>query len=190
MKSFDQAAGIALLRTTPGVLTAWLADLANDQAHASEGEGTWSVFDIVGHLLHGERTDWIARAEIILGDGPDRRFAPFDRFAQETTSVGRGLQDLLQDFAAARAANLETLAAWDLSPTNLVRTGEHPAFGEVTLAQLLSTWVAHDQNHLAQIARVLAHPWKDRVGPWQAYLPIVQDETYSAGSKPARRAPQ
>jgi hypothetical protein len=137
------------------------------------GEGTWSPCDIVGHLCHGERTDWIPRAGIILAQGEDRRFAPFDREAQFRESGGRPLEALLDDIARLRAESVATLAGWRLGPAELALTGEHPAFGTVTLAQLLATWVAHDLGHVAQVTRVMARRYRDAVGPWRAYLPVM-----------------
>jgi uncharacterized damage-inducible protein DinB len=134
---------------------------------------TWSAYDVVGHLLHGERTDWIPRARLILAQGEDRHFAPYDRFAQFHESVGKSLTTLLDELTELRAANLGTLAEWNLGERELALTGEHPAFGTVTMRQLLSTWVAHDLSHIAQVARVMAKQYRDAVGPWRAYLPIL-----------------
>jgi hypothetical protein len=120
-----------------------------------------------------EHTDWIPRARIILDHGTDRRFVPFDRFAQFEESAGKSLRDLLDEFATARAENLRLLASWQLTPHELMLTGEHPTFGAVTLSQLLATWVAHDLGHLAQVARVMAKQYRDAVGPWRAYLSIM-----------------
>jgi hypothetical protein len=127
----------------------------------------------VGHLIHGERTDWIARAQIILAQGPNRRFAPFDRFAQFRESQGKSLTDLLDEFARLRAENLVTLAQWRLTDGHMGLEGEHPAFGTVTLSQLLATWVAHDLGHIAQTARVMAKQYREAIGPWRAYLPVM-----------------
>ena len=140
---------------------------------ATEGPDTWSPYVIVGHLIHGERTDWIPRAEIILAQGPDRRFTAYDRFAQFGESEGKPLANLLDEFARLRAANLATLAGWRLTGAQLALTGEHPEFGSVTLAQLLATWVAHDLGHVAQTARVMAKQYREAVGPWTAYLPVL-----------------
>ena len=138
-----------------------------------EGAGTFSPFDNLGHLIHGERADWIPRARIILTQGPDRRFEPYDRFAQERESAGKSVEELLDEFATLRAANLATLRAWSLSERELALQGEHPEFGAVTLRQLLATWVAHDLGHMAQTARVMAKRYREPVGPWRAYLPIL-----------------
>jgi hypothetical protein len=140
---------------------------------ADEGPDTWSPYVNVGHLIHGDRTDWIQRAQIILAQGPERRFTPYDRFAQFRESQGKSLADLLDEFAALRAKNLATLAAWRLTDTQLALEGEHPAFGPVTLRQLLATWVAHDLGHIAQISRVMAKQYREAVGPWRAYLPVL-----------------
>jgi hypothetical protein len=170
---FDLTAGTAILERTPHALRAMLAGLPPAWIEATEGPETWSPYDIVGHLVHGERTDWIGRARIILAQGPDRRFAPFDRFAQFRDSQGKSLADLLDDFARLRAENLETLAGWRLTEAQLALEGEHPAFGTVSLRQLLATWVAHDLGHVAQVARVMARQYRDAIGPWRAYLPIM-----------------
>lgn len=170
---FTLPAGTAVLERTPATLRALLAGLPAEWVTATEGPDTWSPFDIVGHLIHGERTDWIPRARIILAQGADRRFAPFDRFAQFEDSRGKALTDLLEEFSALRAESLRTLAGWRLTDTELELTGEHPAFGPVTLRQLLSTWVAHDLGHVAQIARVMAKQYRDDVGPWRAYLSVM-----------------
>lgn len=170
---FSLERGLPILQRTPGVLSAMLRDLGPGWTTTNEGLDTWSAYDIVGHLLHGERTDWIPRAEIILAQGPDRRFAPYDRFAQFLESNGKSLTTLLDEFAERRAENLRTLTGWNLGERELALTGEHPAFGTVTLRQLLSTWVAHDLSHIAQVARVMAKQYRDAVGPWREYLPIL-----------------
>ncbi|HEX8691641.1 MAG TPA: DinB family protein [Longimicrobium sp.] len=170
---FDLAAGIAVLERTPRTLRAMLAGLPPAWTDATEGPDTWSPYDIVGHLVHGERADWIERARIILAQGPQRRFAPFDRFAQFRESQGKSLAELLDELARLRAENLATLAGWRLTEAQLALEGEHPEFGPVTLRQLLATWVAHDLGHLAQTARVMAKQYRDAVGPWRAYLPVM-----------------
>ena len=170
---FDLTAAVPVLERTPHALRAMLAGLPPAWTDATEGPDTWSPYDVVGHLIHGERTDWIARARIVLAQGDDRRFAPYDRFAQFRESQGKSLAELLDEFAALRAANLATLAGWRLTDAQLELTGEHPAFGAVTLRQLLATWVAHDLGHLAQVARVMARQYRDAVGPWRAYLPVM-----------------
>ena len=171
--NFDLVDARAVLERTPHTLRAMLGGLPAAWTGATEGPETWSPFDIMGHLIHGERTDWIARAELILAQGASRRFAPFDRFAQFEESRGKSLAELLDEFERVRAANLATLAGWKLTAEQLALEGEHPAFGPVTLRHLLATWVAHDLGHIAQIARVMAKRYRDDVGPWRAYLPIM-----------------
>jgi hypothetical protein len=170
---FDLAAGAAILERTPATLRALLEGLPPGWIQGTEGPETWSPFDILGHLIHGERADWIGRARIILEQGPDRRFQPFDRFAMLRESEGKTLADLLDEFARLRAENLRTLAGWSLTAEQLALRGIHPEFGEVTLRQLLSTWVAHDLGHIAQTARVMARQYRGAVGPWRAYLPVM-----------------
>ena len=170
---FDLAEATAVLERTPAALRALLAGLPDAWILADEGPETFSPFDNVGHLLHGERTDWIPRAQIILAQGDARRFEPYDRFAQRRESQGRSLADLLDEFARLRADNLATLRTWNLTDRQLALTGEHPALGTVTLRQLLATWVAHDLGHIAQTTRVMAKRYRDAVGPWRAYLPVL-----------------
>ena len=170
---FVLSEGVAVLERTPGVLRAMLAGLPSEWIERDEGADTWSPFVIVGHLVHGERTDWIPRARIILEQGTDRRFTPYDRFAQFRESEGKSLTTLLDEFDAVRRENLATLGDWRLTEEQLEFTGEHPEFGSVKLRQLLATWVAHDLSHIAQIARVMAKQYRDAIGPWRAYLPIV-----------------
>jgi hypothetical protein len=170
---FDLTTGIAVLERTPQTLRAMLAGLPSTWTEATEGPETWSPYDIVGHLIHGERTDWIPRAQIILAQGANRRFTPFDRFAQFRESEGKSLAELLDELALARAESLATLAGWRLTEAQLALEGEHPAFGPVTLRQLLATWVAHDLGHIAQTARVMAKQYREAIGPWRAYLPIM-----------------
>jgi hypothetical protein len=173
---FELSQGIAVLERTPQTLRAMLHGLPPAWTEGTEGPDTWSPFVVVGHLIHGERTDWIARARIILAQGEDRRFTPYDRFAQFRESAGRPLGALLDEFAALRQANLATLAGWQLGERELALTGEHPAFGSVTLRQLLATWVAHDLGHTVQIARVMARQYREAVGPWEAYLSVLSHE--------------
>jgi hypothetical protein len=170
---FDLTDGMAVLERTPHTLRAMLAGLPSTWIDATEGPETWSPYVIVGHLIHGERTDWMPRAQLILAQGPERRFAPFDRFAQFRESQGKSLADLLDEFARLRAENLATLAGWRLTDAQLALQGEHPDFGPVTLRQLLATWVAHDLGHVAQTARVMAKQYRAAVGPWRAYLPVM-----------------
>ena len=167
---FDLTAGIAVLERTPATLRAMLGGLPPLWTDATEGPETWSPYVIVGHLIHGERTDWIPRAQSILAQGPERRFTPYDRFAQFLESQGKSLAELLDEFAHLRGQNLATLAGWRLTDAQLGLEGQHPEFGAVTLRQLLATWVAHDLGHIAQIARVMAKQYREAIGP---YLPIV-----------------
>lgn len=171
--NFDLSESTAILERTPGTVRAMLAGLSPTWTNATEGPDTWSPYDILGHLIHGERTDWIPRAQMILAEGPDRKFTPFDRFAQFHESQGKSLHDMLDEFARLRAKNVLTLTGWELTETQLSLEGEHPELGPVTLRELLSTWVAHDLAHVAQIARVMAKQHREAVGPWRAYLPIL-----------------
>jgi hypothetical protein len=171
--AFDVPTGIAVLRRTPATLRAMLDGLPSAWIHADEGERTWSPYVVVGHLLHCEHVDWIPRARIILEQRGDRRFTPVDRFAQLRASEGKSPRDLLDEFAAARAESLATLESWRLDDAQLALEGVHPEFGAVTLRQLLATWVAHDLGHVAQVARVMAKQYRDAVGPWRAYLPVM-----------------
>ncbi|MEX2180335.1 MAG: DinB family protein [Gemmatimonadaceae bacterium] len=170
---FDLTAGIAVLERTPGTLRAMLAGLDPVWTDATEGPETWSPYVIVGHLIHGERTDWIPRARIILAQNARRRFTPYDRFAQLRESKGKSLAELLDEFERLRRENLGTLTAWHLTDAQFALEGEHPELGTVTLRQLLATWVAHDLGHIAQAARVMAKQYRDAVGPWRAYLPVM-----------------
>jgi hypothetical protein len=170
---FDLTAGVSVLERTPHTFRAMLDGLPPAWTDATEGPDTWSPYVIIGHLAHAERADWIPRARIILAQGADRRFTPFDRFAQFRESEGKSLTDLLAEFTRLRAESLATLAGWRLTDAHLELTGEHPAFGAVTLRQLLATWVAHDLGHIGQTARVMAKQYRDAVGPWRAYLPVM-----------------
>ena len=171
--SFDLAEATAVLARTPGTLRALLGGLPDAWIHADEGPETFSAYENVGHLVHGERADWIPRARLILAQGSDRRFTPYDRFAQRRESEGKSLDQLLDEFTALRAQNLEQLHGWRLGERELALEGEHPALGAVTLRQLLATWVAHDLGHLAQVSRVMAKRYREAVGPWRQYLPIL-----------------
>ena len=172
--NFTLLKSIEILERTPGVLIAMLQNLSPEWTSTSEGGDTWSVYDIVGHLIHGEKTDWIPRMEIILSDKPDKRFEPFDRFAQFEESKGKSLTELLDEFKRLRKKNIEHLRSKKLTEKNSEERGIHPAFGEITLSQLLSTWTVHDLNHIAQISRVMAKQYKAEVGPWVEYLKILQ----------------
>ena len=154
--AFDLNKSFAMLERTPEVLKTLLKDLPEDWTNANEGGQSWSPFIIVGHLLHGEKTDWLTRTKIILSDAEDKTFAPFDRFAQIKDNEGRKLNDLLEEFGQRRWANLEEIKKLNITAEMLEKTGRHPAFGEVTLGNLLTTWMTHDLNHIYQITRVLA----------------------------------
>ena len=171
--AFDVAEGIAVLERTPATFRALLLGLPEAWISCNEGPDTFSPFDNLGHLIHGERTDWIPRAQIILAQGESRRFEPYDRFAQNRESAGKSLAQLFDEFDSLRTANLATLRSWNLTERQLALEGEHPALGAVTLRQLLSTWVAHDLGHIAQTSRVMAKRYRDAVGPWRAYLPVM-----------------
>lgn len=173
--SFNLVNGLQVLERTPKVLDAMLRDLDESWLEAIEGPETWSPFDIVGHLVHGERTDWMERARRTLEDGPAKPFEPFDRFAQFEDSRGKAIADLLDEFARLRAENLEALRKLELTPEQMGLEGRHPALGLVTLGQLLATWVVHDLGHIAQIGRVMAKVNRDEVGAWGEYLPILSD---------------
>lgn len=166
---------IDLLGRTPGVLRTLLAGLPEPWIRGNEGADTFSPFDVVGHLIDGEETDWMARASIILGQGPDLTFQPYDRFRHRQRNVGRSLESLLEEFARLRAANLAQVREWKLTEGHLALPGLHPRLGPVTLRHLLSTWVAHDLGHLAQIARVMAKQYSSEVGPWIQFLPVLTD---------------
>ncbi len=169
-----------LLARTPAVLDALLRDLPEAWTMRNEGAGSWSAFDVVGHLNHGERTDWMPRARVILEFGATRDFAPFDRWGQERESAGKSPGQLLDEFARLRAQGLDELRAMNLQPVDLERRGRHPALGVVTLSQLLATWAAHDLTHLHQISRVMAYQYDAAVGPWRAYLGVLQCTGHSA----------
>ena len=171
---------VALLSRTPAALDALLRDLPEAWTRRNEGENTWSAFDIVGHLIHGERTDWMPRAKMILEFGETRTFTPFDRWAQARESEGKSLSQLLDEFAHLRAENLEELRALNLKANDFARRGRHPGLGFVTLSELLATWAAHDLTHLHQLSRVMAHQYREILGPWSAYLGVLQCAGHSA----------
>ncbi len=171
---FSLPDGLAVLERTPATLRALLSGLPAGWIDATEGPATWSPYVVVGHLIHGERTDWIPRAQIILAQGENRMFAPYDRFAQFSESQGKSLEALLDEFATLRADNLQRLRGWQLTDAHLLLEGAHPALGTVTLRQLLACWVAHDLGHIVQMARVMAKQYRGEVGPWTAYLSVLQ----------------
>jgi hypothetical protein len=168
---FDMA--LPVLRRTPGVLGALLVDLPDAWSKATEGPGTWSPFDVVGHLIHGERTNWVPRVEHMLRHGDTQPFPPFDRDAMFEASKGRSIAELLETFDRERAKSLARLDELKLTDADLGRHGRHPEFGVVTLGQHLATWVAHDLGHIRQVVRVMARQYTDAVGPWRAYLSIL-----------------
>lgn len=169
---------IALLSHTPPALNALLRDLPEAWTMRNEGEGTWSAYDIVGHLIHCDIDDWIPRARRILSQGESRPFDPFDRQGHRKLVEGKMLPQLLHEFAVRRAASLEELSGWNLSPADLEKRGRHPALGQVTLSELLATWAAHDLNHLHQMARVMAYQYREEVGPFRAYLGVMQCDAH------------
>jgi DinB superfamily len=176
---FKLGDAVAVLTRTPAVLDSLLRGLPDiwvrgSEGRSKDGKDTWSAFDIVGHLIHGERTDWMPRARIILENGEARPFDPFDRLAQFQESQGKSIEQLLEEFAQLRRGNLAALQALNLQPETLTRRGKHPALGVVTLSQLLATWTLHDLTHLHQLSRVMAHQYRDAVGPWSAYLGVLK----------------
>jgi hypothetical protein len=165
---------ISLLARTPAALNAFLRELPEEWTHKNEGGDTWNVFDVVAHLIYGEQADWIPRARIILQFGESRAFESFDRKGHIKLSQGKTLAQLLDEFARARSESLDQLRALNLRSEDLERRGKHPAFGPVLLSQHLASWVAHDLTHLHQISRIMAHQYREAVGPWSAYLGVLQ----------------
>ncbi|MGE5178302.1 MAG: DinB family protein [Bacteroidota bacterium] len=165
---------LPILERTPAALRALLAGLPEEWVRATDGPGTWSAFDVVGHLIHGEKGDWISRARHILEKGDSEPFQPFDREAMFEESRGKTMDALLEEFASLRAGNVAALRALALTPEDLDRRGLHPALGTVTLRQHLATWVAHDMGHLRQIAQTLGRQYRDAVGPWRVYLSMMK----------------
>jgi DinB superfamily len=176
----DLQDSMALLSRTPAALNALLRDLPETWTHRNEGEATWSAFDIVGHLIDGEHTDWIPRAKIILQFGESKPFASFDREGFKRLTQNKSLPQLLDEFARLRSENLDQLRAFNLQPQDLERRGQHPALGVVTLSQLLATWAAHDLTHIHQISRVMAHQYRDAVGPWSKFLGVLKCNGHSS----------
>ena len=163
----------SVLQRTPATLNSLLRDLPDAWIVSNEGPDTWSPFDVVGHLIHGEETDWIPRARIILADGENSSFVPFDRFAMFEKSKGKSMGELLETFERLRRENLRELEQMNLTPELLSKRGKHPELGIVALSELLATWVVHDLGHIAQIVRVMSKQYGDAVGPWRAYLSIL-----------------
>jgi hypothetical protein len=172
--NLDLDQSIALLTRTPRILDAWLRGLPDAWTRATEGTDTWSPLDIVGHLIDGERHDWIPRVKMILDFGETKTFEPFVRGGHVRETAGKTLAQLLDEYARVRAASLDVLRAFNLQPRDLERTGTHPAFGRVTLSQLIATWVAHDLTHVHQLSRIMAHQYREAVGPWTVYLGVLQ----------------
>ena len=172
---FDLDLSTDILSRTPATLQTFLGGLAEPWIRGVEGPETFSPFDVIGHLIDGEETDWVPRARIILGGGLNLHFEPYDRFRHRARNVDRSLGSLLHEFAQLRAGNLEVLRAWRLTSADLELPGIHPSLGPVTLRQLLAAWVVHDLGHLAQVARVMAKQYYDAVGPWVPFLPVLTD---------------
>ena len=180
LTDFSLTEATAVLTRTPATVDAMLRGLPGKWVRCNEGKDTWSAFDIVGHLIVGERTDWMPRVRIILQSGEARPFDPFDRFAQVKESQGKSLEQLLDDFARLRSENLTALRELNLQQGDFTRRGRHPALGVVTLSELLATWAVHDLTHLHQLSRVMAQQYRDAVGPWSAYLGVLQCAGHSA----------
>lgn len=171
---------LSLLRHTPATLDALLRDLPEIWTSRNEGSNTMSVYDVLGHLIHGELTDWMPRVRMILESGETKAFEPFDRGAHRRESLGKSLPQLLDEFARLRSNNLDEVRALNLRPEDLLRRGRHPALGVVSLWELLTTWAAHDLTHLHQISRIMAHQYREAVGPWSKYLGVLQCNGHSA----------
>ena len=170
---FNLQQAIRILEKTPMVIRTMLSNLDSTWTRTNEGGDSWSPYDVVGHLVHGEKTDWMPRLEIMMQDGPIQAFKPYDRFAQVEMSKGKSLEELLDAFELLRKENLKTLRSKNISESDLMRKAIHPSLGEITLSQMLSAWTVHDQGHIAQIARVLAKNYTDEVGPWTNFLTIL-----------------
>ena len=171
---FELREAFEILGRTPAVLDGLLRGTSPSWHEIQEDSDTWTAFDVVGHLIHAEETDWVPRARIILEHGEARPFDPFDRAAQLERSVGRTLDELIDRFAEVRRANLELVRQWELTETQLAIRGCHPSLGTVTLRQLLATWAVHDLNHVGQIVRVMSRRYEAEVGPWVPYLGILR----------------
>lgn len=176
--NFDLTRSIQVLARTPATLQSLLGGLPESWTSPNEGPETFSPFDVVGHLIDGEETDWMPRARLILEGNPERTFIPYDRFRHYERNRGRPLGDLLGEFAGLRQRNLGELEAWKLTSAQLAATARHPSLGPVTLGQLLSTWVVHDLGHIAQVARVMAKQYRNEVGPWVPFLPVLTDHEH------------
>jgi hypothetical protein len=177
---FNLPEAVALLTRTPAALKALLSGLPGIWVNGNEGKDTWSATDIVAHLIAADRTDWMPRVRTLLEHGETRTFDPFDRFAQSKEIQGKSLEQLLDEFARLRQENLAALAALNLQPEDLTQRGRHPSFGAVTLSELLATWAVHDLTHMHQLSRVMAHQYREAVGPWSVYLGVLQCDGHSA----------
>jgi hypothetical protein len=180
MSEFKLDDTIALLASTPASVNGLLRNLPETWTHRGEGGDSWTAFEVVGHLIHGEKTDWMPRARMILQYGDSRPFEVFDRGGHKQDIQGKSMAQLLDEFAQARSENLAALRGMNLHPTDFARRGKHPALGGVTLSQLLATWAAHDLTHLHQISRIMAHQYREAVGPWSAYLGVMQCAGHSS----------
>jgi hypothetical protein len=185
LTQFNLAEAVAVLTRTPSTVDALLRGMPDVWVRSTEGQDSWSAYDIVGHLIFGERTDWIPRARILLENGESRAFDPFDRFAQFKESQGKSLEQLLDEFALLRKGNLAALEELKLRPEDFRRRGRHPELGAVTLAELLAAWAVHDLTHVHQLSRVMAHQYRNAVGPWSAYLGVLQ-----CAGRSSQRLPQ
>jgi len=172
--TFNLEQSIEILDNTPKVLSSYLLHLSDDWLKHNEGENTWSPYDVVGHLIFGEQTDWMARIQIILSDSDNKLFEPFDRFAQLKNDQSQPISALLEEFSKLRTENIKTLKSLHITEADFNKTGIHPEFGEVSLSQLIATWVVHDLGHISQISRVMAKQYKTDVGPWIDYLGVLK----------------
>lgn len=167
---------VEILGRTPAVLRAWLGGLADFWARSNYGEATFSPFDVVGHLIEAEQTNWMTRLRVMMEHGDTKPFPAFERYAMYESSVGRSMDDLLESFAALRAKSLDALRVHDLTPEKLDLRGKHPDLGEVRVWHLIAAWVVHDLGHLHQVAKAMAFQYRDEVGPWREYLTILPRE--------------
>jgi hypothetical protein len=180
VSEFNLQDTIALLTHTPAALDSFLRGLPDTWIHRSEGENSWTAFEVVGHLIHGERTDWIPRAKMILNFGDSRPFESFDRGGHKQAIQGKSVGQLLDEFSLARTESLAALRSFNLTQRDLEKSGLHPSLGHVSLSQLLATWAAHDLTHLHQISRIMAHQYRGAVGPWSVYLGVLQCNGHSS----------
>ncbi len=172
---FEINKAIEILKRTPLTIERLLDGISEEWLLNNEGEDTWSPYEIVGHLIHGEKTDWIPRTKIILSNLENKTFKPFDRFAQKKESQSKSISELLEEFKKLRTDNVEELRSLNINDTDLSKKGIHPELGEAKLKELLSTWVVHDLGHISQIARVMAKQFKDEVGVWKEYLGVLKE---------------